>query len=187
MNTVPAKLHILHHLCFIVQPFLPSFSHSFFVDIILRHIDEKMIMSRLTFHKTTVKLPEVIIVEALAQSFKSFAASRFDQGHCQELVQKTFFFIASFFLELQELIHVFVLSLFTQGQSPFPQFREHLPEMTPFLGHDRRELIDEPFPQRIALDQGNATRCSFLFTVGMIGKNVFQGDGRQVHPARVGW
>ena len=58
--------------------------------------------------------------------------------------------------------------------------------MAPFLGDDGGEVFDEALACGVAGDEGNAAGGGFLFAPGVVGEDVFEGDGREVDPPGVG-
>ncbi len=58
--------------------------------------------------------------------------------------------------------------------------------MAPFFGDDGGEVFDKALAGWVPGDEGDAGGCGFLFAPGVVGEDIFQGNGRKVDPARVG-
>ena len=96
------------------------------------------------------------------------------------------FLTATLYLEIQKRIYIFVFSLPSKFEISFMKFCQHLAEMSPFFGNNWRQFDHEFIFITVPLDQGYAGRSRFLFTIGVVGKNIFQGFPCKVDPARIG-
>jgi len=173
--------------CFVVQPFGPAQPDRFFVEICFGQFYKEVIVAGLAFHKAAVELAEVGVFETFAEPFEAFAATGFDEREDEETVEKAFFFAAAFALKFHQFIYILVFALASQLEPSFLQFGQHEAEVAPFFGDDGCKIVDQALTCRVAGDEGDATGGGFLFAPGVVGEDVFEGDGREVDPARVGW
>jgi hypothetical protein len=58
------------------------------------------------FHEAAIELPQVSVVEPFTKPFEPFAASGFDEGEGEKLVEETLGFAAAFAFKFPELVDV---------------------------------------------------------------------------------
>jgi hypothetical protein len=172
---------------FVVEPFGPAAADEVFIEIMFRQLDKEMIMAGLAFHETTVELSQIGVFQSFAEAFEAFAAAGFDQCEAEEAVEKTMFFAAAFLFEFEEAVHIDIFSLGSQPEPSSLQFGQHEPEMAPFLGDDGGEVGNEAVPTGIALNERDTAGRGFLFAPGVVGEDLFERNGGEIDPARVGW
>ena len=186
MDPVAADFEGGDDTCLIFQPFGPAMAHRFFVKISFCQLYKKVIVTGLTFHKAPVELSEVTIFETFAKPFEAFAATGFYERKDQEPVEKAFFFAAAFALKFHQFIYILVFALASELEPSFLQFGQYEAEVAPFFGDDRREVVDEALARGVPGDEGDAAGGGFLLAPGVVGEDVFEGDGREVDPPWVG-
>ncbi len=143
MDPVAAKFHRLHDAGLIIQPFRPAFPDGVFIQICFSQLDEQVIVAGFTFHEAAIELPQVGIVETFAKPLEPFAASGFNKGEGEELIEEALDFTAALAFKFPELVDVKVFSLRPQAERTFLQFREDEPEMSPLLCYDRGKRFDQ--------------------------------------------
>ena len=186
VDAVAADFEGGHELCFVFQPFRPTFADLFLVDIAFGQFYEQVVVAGFAFHEAAVELAEIGVFKGFAQAFEAFAATGFDEGEDEQPVKKAGFFAASLLLEFHQLIDILIFSLGAEAEVSFFQFGEHQAEVAPFFGDDGGEICYESCFRWVALDQADAAGCGFLFAPGVIGEDVFQGDSGEIDPARIG-
>ena len=58
--------------------------------------------------------------------------------------------------------------------------------MAPFFGDDGAQVLHEPFFGWVAGDQRDTAGGGLLLAPGVVGEDLFQRDGGEVDPARIG-